>query len=411
VKATPTIAVLLVAAAAAGSRAQGEWVLIDRDLKERRVELTQLRDGVVMFSDEEGRARTAPVSDLLAIVHERPPEERPARELPWLTQQMEMFGPDAGLVEEEEEASDFVPWLELTNGEKWIGSLAGAAGESLTWTVAGSLPREAPLDRVRIAAINGPIDGAGWAGVEDRVVLLNGDLVDGFIASIGEAVLIESGSGVIEVPVDRAAGVLLANPPTPPSGALAWLHDGSVIQATSVEIAVTGRVSLGLGSEAPEATHQAPATDVLALLFAPGLITGLAELEPASISFPPERLWARAPAARAPAQLGVGDLDLVGPVTLVWDLARPAARLGATATLPPAMWAWGDCEIVVRAGDGTELLRERLRADRPTVEINVPLGGARRVSIEVASGAGGPVQDGVVLLRPMIRWQDGPRAR
>jgi hypothetical protein len=51
------------------------------------------------------------------------------------------------------------------------------------------------------------------------------------------------------------------------------------------------------------------------------------------------------------------------------------------------------------------VLRERLHADRPSVEINLPLGGARRVTIEVVSARGGPVQDRVVLGRPLVRWQ------
>ena len=84
--------IVLLALAPAWS--QGEWVLIDRDLRERRVELTQLRDSAVWFTDEAGRARSEPTAGLLAIIHERLPEERPPRELPWLTQQMEMFGQD-----------------------------------------------------------------------------------------------------------------------------------------------------------------------------------------------------------------------------------------------------------------------------------------------------------------------------
>jgi len=405
VRRAPVISFLAAAGAAHASLAQGEWVLIDRDLREEHVELTQLSEGSVMFSDEEGRARTTPVSELLAVLHERPPEERAARELPWLTQQMEMFGPDGELGPEEAEAEEFVASLGLVNGERWIGSFAGASGASLAWTLGGTVRREAPLERVRAAAIHGPVEAEGWEGIEDRVVLQNGDVVEGFVASIDTAVRIETATGEVEVPLDRAAGVLLANPPVAPAGILVWLADGSVVEATTVEFALTGRVSLGLGSDAPEAVLPVGATDVLALLFDPGLITGLAVLEPSSISFPPERLWGRAPVAGAPARLGIADIDMAGPVSVVWELPRPAARLAAVATLPPAMWAWGDCELVVRAGDGTELLRERLRADRPSVEINVPLGGTRRLGIEVASGGGGPVQDRVILERPMVRWR------
>jgi hypothetical protein len=397
-------ALVTFAAGAEHAPGQGEWILIDHDLHEHRVELNELREGAVTFTDEAGRSRSRAVDSLVAIIHERPPDERASRELPWLTQQMEMFGQDTQLAAEPE-PEPFNAWLELSDGQRWMGSFASAWGETISWSLGGAVSLEAPLERVRAAAIHGPIELQTWEGVEDRVLMLNGDRVDGFIASIDESIRVESGGGAIEIPLDRAAGVLIANPRTEPDGTLAWLHDGSIIAATSVEISLNGRVVLGLDAESADRTHQAPTLDLLGLLFEPSAVAGLSTIAPASVTYPPERLWGSPPVAQPPGLLGLGAIDLVGPVRVVWDLPRPAARLATTATLPPAMWAWGDCEIAVLAEDGADVLRERLHADRPSVEINLPLGGARRVTIEVVSARGGPVQDRVVLGRPLVRWQ------
>jgi len=361
-------------------------------------------EGTVTFTDESGRSRSRPVGELIALIHERPPDDRPARELPWLTQQMEMFGQDTEAAQGPE-PEPFAAWVELTDGQRWYGSLAGAGGQTLSWNLAGSGGLEAPLERVRAAALHGPVEIAGWEGVEDRVLLLNGDRVDGFVASIGEAIVVEGEAGAAEIPLERAAGFLLANPPAPPAGVLAWLHDGSIIACSSAEIAVTGQVALDLGDGSEGTARHVGTIDLLALLFEPALVSGLSGIEPAAVSYPPERLWGSPPIAEPPGLLGVGAIDMVGPVHVVWELPRPASRFAASATLPPAMWAWGDCEIVVRTGEGAELLRERLNADRPAVEVNVPLGAARRIIVEVASGRGGPVQDRVVLQRPIVRWQ------
>ncbi len=103
--------------------------------------------------------------------------------------------------------------------------------------------------------------------------------------------------------------------------------------------------------------------------------------------------------------LGVDSLELQGPVRVDWVLPRPAARFAATAALPPAMWAWGDCEVVVRTADGREVQRERLSADHPEAALRVPLGGQTGFSIEIEQGRAGAVQDRIVLERPLVTWR------
>lgn len=402
--AIPAIALCALACAASSAPAQGEWTLIDRDLHERRIELTQLRDGLLSYIDDTGRAHEQPVTGLLAVVHERPPQDRPPRELPWITRQMELFG--QGPVTEVRRQT-FDGLLTLADGQRWVGSLVSARGQSITWLIEEAVILEAQLEHIRSAAIRAPIDEAfaTWPGLDDRVLLLNRDTLDGFLVQIGPDVRVETDGGDVNLALDRVAGLLLANPPTDLTGIVVRTAGGSVIGVGTVEIAVTGQVSADLGGDAPSGSLSLLTTELRSLLFAPRSIGALAAIEPAEVASPPDHPWTQPPLSRHDDGLGIDSLELQGPVRVEWTLPRPPARFAATATLPPAMWAWGDCEVVVYTGDGREAFRERLNADRPSVEINVPLGGLTGLTIEIDAGRSGPVQDRVVFERPIITWR------
>lgn len=400
-----TLGVYLAALCCApAARAQGEWLLIDRDLGQQRVELTGLEDGQLSFIDDTGRVRTRATSALLAAIHQPPPQDRAPRELPWITRQMDLFGqgPTAEAAPE-----PFVGVLELADGQRWVGTLASARGDSITWLVEDTLLLDAPLDRVRAAAIGVPLDGARatWNALDDRIILSNGDLLDGFVDRLGETVRFEHDAGALDLELGRVAGILLANPPTAPVGTILRTAGGSVIAVETLEITVTGQVSAEANGRTLVGSLGLRTADLRSIDFAPGRYASLASIEPAGVSAPDAGPGAGGPTTHADESLGIDSLELRGPIRVEWLLPRPAARFAATATLPPAMWAWGDCEVVVSASEGGEALRERLNADRPSVEINVPLGGLTGLTIGVESGRGGAVQDRVVLERPIVTWR------
>jgi hypothetical protein len=394
----------VVGAAVSSASAQGEWVLIDRDLHEQRVELTQIQGGVVSFVDLAGLEHERPVSALLAAIPNHPPEDRPPRELPWITKQMELFGqgPTA-----DSEAESFTGELTLTDGQRWIGTLVSVRGESITWLLESSLVLEAPLDEITSAEFRAILDHAAldWAGLDDRVLLRNGDTLDGFVARVDPGVRVETATGNVDLALERVAGLLLANPPTTPTGTILRTAEGSVIEVIEVDITVTGAVSSRVGGDAALGDVSLRTTELTSLLFAPGSIGALATMEPTAVISPAEQPWSRPPVTISDDTLGVESLELQGPVRVEWTLPKPARRFSTTATLPPAMWAWGDCEVVVYAGDGDEAFRERLNADRPSVHINLPMGGVSTLAIEIDSGRGGPVQDRVIFTRPMVTWR------
>ncbi len=384
--------------------AQGEWTLIGRDLQEQRVELTQLKDGLLTFIDASGGLAERSTRDLLAIIHEQPPTVRPPRELPWITRQMELFGQQP--ITSDEPIEVFLGTLTLTDGQRWVGTLASPDGNSLDWLVKDSIVLSARLDQILSLAIRGPIDNIAqtWPGLDDRVLLGNGDTLDGFVVGIGQQVRVETTSGEIQFSLDRVVGLLLANPPTTPSGMILRTSSGSIIKANAFEITVTGRLNAEVGNSPQVSILDLSTTELRSLLLAPDAFGSLAEIKPRTVESSSDQPRAHEPVSTADDALGINSLELHGPVRVAWSLPRPAARFATTATLPPASWAWGDCEIVVYAGDATEALRERLNADRPTVEINLPMGGLTNLTIEIASGQRGNVQDRVILTRPIVTW-------
>lgn len=391
--------------------AQGTWRFIGRSLSAQEGELTSIQDGVLAFTDREGRARELPVADLFAAAHLLPPPERPPRELPWITRQLERFAPEGipGTASESggRSAAGFVGRLELVDGQVWRGELLSASGESLTWLVEDAAAMSAPLERISAAALLAPLDEARatWNGLDDRVVLANGDVIDGFVAALGPELVVETGGDPASLQLDLVAGVLLANPAAEISRTLVRTAGGSVIAAEAVEVSLTGGVLARLSTKTAGPVAEFDTADLRAIVFAPDAAASLASIEPAEV-VAPGASWSRDAVATVPdEQLGLDHLQLRGPVRVRWSLPRPAARLAAAAVLPPAMWAWGDCEVVVRTGDGREAFRARLSSETPRAELNVPLAGLRELTIEVEPGASGPVQDMIVLEQPIVAWR------
>jgi len=253
------------------------------------------------------------------------------------------------------------------------------------------------------------------------VLLSNGDRLRGFVGTVrGEPRDLELGPidnkgspRKIELSVVRE--VQFANPSqSPPSrSTMIWLSDGSVIACRAVHTTRLGELSLvpalqeTEGSEAGKTGGVLRLDDLIGAAFDPGTILPLSSLSPVEQKPVGERRWSR-PVAVAEADravLGAGDIELPGPIIVTWDLPAGATRLAADAELPRQMWAWGDCRIVVSlisAGGETELFSARLNAEQPLARLAVAIPGPGRLAIRVEPGAFGPVQNRVVLHRPIL---------
>ncbi len=100
------------------------------------------------------------------------------------------------------------------------------------------------------------------------------------------------------------------------------------------------------------------------------------------------------------AALGLFEVEFRGPLAAHYVLPSGATYFGAEARLPEPARPWGDCVLIIR-DDGREVFSGRLNAETPTAAIGVRLTGSM-LTVEVTEGAGGPIQDHVVLVRSMI---------
>ena len=383
--------------------AEGARRLLDRRLQERLVHLMGLEEQRLTYTDAAGLLRTESMHEHAALL---PGGPAAAPIGPGV-----LDGPDHGV-------------LELTDGQRLVGALRPAAPDSdaevVAWEheVLGVV--RVSLDRVRRVRL-APAPAAAEGAADDELVMANGDRLSGFLVRISPSdgvVGLETDGTERAVPLDRLAEIRLANPAETPAGTLVWLADGSVVAVDSFRTSRTGEITLALALQADSAgapSESRPAAlaleDIRAIAFDAGILTPLARCAPSRQSPSEGRRWTE-PAMTGDsgaALLYAADIVLPGPMSVEWTIPAGATRLAAEAELPPDMWVWGDCEVVVSLAGGSgraaELFRARLSGDEPVARINVPLAGggpARRLEIRTEPGRFGPIQDRVILRRPLL---------
>jgi hypothetical protein len=408
--ATATIALAGAAWAAAAPPPGTPFIartLLDHTLTPHDALVHRIDAGTITWTDSRNLTHTQPIADFLALL----PGQGPTG---W-------------------RADTALHTLALVDGQRFPGiplpDADGAPEEDapVAW-LSDLTPLSAPLEAVASLSAPGTPAPAPDATGDDTIRLRNGDVLAGFILSLGRTIQIETGGGVRDVPLDLVAWARLANPPAPPSGPMLWLADGTVAtvelldQATPESLLVrpipitdahtptedsSNSASNGAGSGA----HAVALAAVRALAFEPARLLPLGELPaPETTS---ERPWTPrvvlSDAANQP--LGAPDITLPAPLRGVWTIPPTAARLAFRAVLPVRARTWGDCELVVtlEQDDGrTELSRTRLHAAAPTASINLELPAPsdprrdRHLVIDLIAGPTGPAQDTLVLERPLL---------
>jgi hypothetical protein len=295
-------------------------------------------------------------------------------------------------------------------GERLIGRLGteedGAKpGETVVWQTRRLGDLSFKLEELSVLEFSPPLaePAAGKAG-EDRVLLANGDVLSGFLAGLGSVVRIEVGKDVREVPLSGVARVDLSNPRKPAAGPVVWLTGGEVLRVTRAAGTAT---ETALTRDGKAVT--VPTAEVLGFVEDAARLRPLAAVPPASVAPIAPRTWAGQPEVGGTAvPLGAADITLPSPMTVVYDLAEGAVRVGAHVVLPAACRVWGDCVLVVeQAGakgvPARELARIHLSGDAPEADLNAELlAGGGPLRFTLLEGENGPIQDRVVLRQPLL---------
>lgn len=403
------LAICHFASAPANAQEKGvPRVLLDRALEERPVLLTALDAGTLTYMDG-ALVRTEPTAEYFAIL--------PAPPAPAAPRSADRFAAAAPEAPAGEPRPGML--LELIDGQALTGTLAGAApgGDGFAWSHPSLGPVRLKIDHLRRLRVAPSAAPAEAPAASDLIVFVNGDRMEAFVENLADPITVSVGEETHTIPLERIAQVVFANPPQAPSGAFAWLADGSVLGVRHIRTTRVGEVlltpRLASDSESPEMAGSGgaasiPLADLTGLNFDIAALRPLSALEPESQEPAGARRWAPPlEALGRPGALGAQDLLLPGPMSVRWSLPDDMTRLVADAELPRESWTWGDLELVVAvsgAGAPRELVRQRLHAAAPSVRINADLGegGGRTLEVRIEAGSYGPVQDRVVLRRPLL---------
>lgn len=419
----PLLLTCLCASALAAPRA-----LVDRSLTRTDVDLIGWDEAEIAYHDDLGRLQREPVQNVLAILPSAGPER-----IAWDEPVEESLAGGTPVV------------VELVDGQRLIGSVgpwesasvqapppgrAGANGGERFDEMGGERVgvysdaagvRTVTLDRVSRVLLDpwsrGSARSSDWSpGVDDVLVFANGDRLRGFLIGFGEGVVFDDGAQERTFAFDQLAEVRLGNPGEAGEGPRVWSRGGEVIERRSLGFEPSGMIRMegGLGGGAVETR----VTDVLAAHLTDSTTIPLASLELVSASPAPGRRWTRPPrsGSTADAPLGTPHVALPGPMRAEWRLPPGARRFGVVVRLGgtledahavPGRWANAVVRVLVETRGGeVELASGRLDRASAGLPVAVELPGVgevgRSLVIEVGAGLFGPIQDGVLLDRPML---------
>lgn len=404
-------------------------VLLTDALAQRSIVLVSITADTITIRDDKGRLASLPRAGVLAIL----PAVRanaPESSLDAAAALVTSSSPTARGAADDAAA---IGMLRLADGQAFPGSLdttTRPGNDAIAWSnqLWGTLTL--PLESIRSISLRSSASAAdGPDTKDDRIVLANGDVLTGFVESIGASVRLEREGKPTDVPLDRVQSISLASTPAPASGVRAWMADGTITRIADVQITTTGRAlftapkdlaraDAGSAGATGEPTS-VEAAGIRALLFRAEAIAPLAGLtltsaplaDAASSPTPGEasgRRWV--PAARVldatDAALGAADIELPGPMTLEVPLPANARRAAFIAELPESCFAWGDCTLTVEgispSGDVSLLAQSRMNARSPVADVNIPTGPATQLRFRLDPGPSGPIQDRILLRRGLV---------
>ncbi len=360
------------------------------DLRRQPIRIHRLADDKLRFFDGSRQLRVKPIDQFVQLLIDAPEDQAAAQA-------------DRGGAA-----------LSLTDGQRLVGTWFGADedGQTLRLRHPALGPIGVQLERVRRFVPPGHDATANGfasepAGV-DWVQLVNGDVLEGFVASIHTShVRIELAGGAepIDVPLERVRSVSLANDEKPELAAVdrLVLRDGSRVHASQLRIesgdqltftrvegnelksaAVTidlsrvARIDLGSSGQRLVDLHELPLRVV-----AGGEVFG--------VPMPPRVID--------------GGFWLHAPVTVRFELPAGAVRFAAQADLEagdggdrPSSWS----DLIVKvAVDGKTEARVHLHAGAPRAALTGAAEG-KILTIELEPGTYGPVMDRVLLRQAVV---------
>ena len=344
--------------------------LIDARLERQQVQFVNLGGGDLSFFNEQRQLRRVPADDFVSL---RLTDRK------WAT--TESATPPNSLA--------------LADGHILAGSFSGVQDGKIMWTTPAFGVVAVDLDTIARMAIAAPASPPQAApapgGASDRIILINGDLVTGFIESVAEAGLkLDANGQKLDMPWDRVARIELANPVNRGPGVWVRLGDGTQFKLDRAAFDGQKLTGAAMGRDI-----DMPGDRVQTIDFATRRqLIHLAEMTPRLVS------GGEVFGVAMPPIADQRELALHAPLTLEYALPSGSIRFAADAALAEPDLDWADLTLVVTDGK-TNLFRQRLNATTPDAALNVPLAGST-LTIQLEEGVNGPIRDRLKLSRAVI---------
>lgn len=249
----------------------------------------------------------------------------------------------------------------------------------------------------------------------DSITMTNGDVLTGFIESIGPITSIDTGRSVVDIEFDRTRVIALANPIESIPGMYISTVDHLVLRATSFDfdfqhplrVQVNGP-SLGLETDARDVWIMEPGSAAgVFVRRSDEQIVSLSLIDPELVEPTGDRDWTQAPTVIASNQSTavLSTIDLHAPVKVVYELPKGTTRFACQLNAP--INTWTDCIASVTSisydGTRTELHSSRLNADHSIVEINTRIDrDTKHLEFRIDPGVYGAIQDRVLIVNPRL---------
>jgi hypothetical protein len=414
-------------------------ILLDRELRAQRILLLAVDSTSIRFVDNTGLQREEPASRYSAIFIDAPVSA--AQGLP---EPETSFGDVPGIRPWDATSSTPEPGLlTLNDGIRYIGvpvpTNIQAANQPEDDTVLWQHPQlgllRFKLDDVRQIqlampslsstsrpAADAPAAGTSAAGsaaprqTDDQLLLMNGDVLSGFLESLADPLLFNVAGKTTSIPLDRVASISIPGPAAPAKGPRLWLSDSSIVRLTRLDspgdliVAVVPADAVPVDASLPLRPVEIPLASVAAIAFDAASIIPLSsiELDPSNA---PDAISPPSASDPGALPLGIGDLEWNSPGLWSWTLPAGATRFAATILMPPGSWEWGSCTVAVEilppgaAPDPKPAASQILNWRTPTIDINLPIPASaqgHRLVFRIEPGPSGPVQDRIVLQRPVF---------
>lgn len=249
---------------------------------------------------------------------------------------------------------------------------------------------------------------------DDTITTNSGDVLTGFIESIGETTVIDSGTGLVRLQLAQIDSIALANIKEPVVGMYVTTTDGSRIMSSVFDIDFRHTLSMGINSQSIGLEMDAPATwlfdpdaaSAIHIVHGSQRIESLAAIEPEIIEPTGNRSWTPTPTVIPSTTDPVfSAIDLRAPVRVVYRIPSNTSRFACTLNAP--INTWTDCvaKIFSISGSGkpTLLFSSPINAEFPSHDLDLKIRpGVQQLEFLIEPGKHGPIQDRVLIEKPRL---------